>query len=181
MGNRTFFAGSGYFQRRVSRLIDFDKVWRVSHLPVLVGLLGGALVAAGADAPLIHIPIVGSVSYLHHPGDFTSYEIGAVVILIAAGLSIICALIRRFKLLWLTGTAAIAQLIATVAMFQHTTNAVVAKADQPELVDPTLMWAGAALRHAHFEWGIAVVAAGAAMLLATAAWELMRTRRREPA
>src|SRR5438270_10934393 len=50
----------------VSRLVDLKKVWGVSHLPVLIGLLGGALVAAGADAPLIHIPIVGSISYLHH-------------------------------------------------------------------------------------------------------------------
>ncbi|MBV8773292.1 MAG: hypothetical protein JO166_13325, partial [Deltaproteobacteria bacterium] len=123
-----------------------------------MGFLGGVLVAAGADAPLIHIPIVGTISYLHHPGYFISYKIGEIVILIAAGLSIVCALLRLFKLLWLTGTAAIAQLIATVAMFQHTTATIVAKADQPDLVDPTLMWAGAALQHARFEWGIAVVA-----------------------
>ncbi|MBV8773620.1 MAG: hypothetical protein JO166_15015, partial [Deltaproteobacteria bacterium] len=89
-----------------------------------------------------------------------------------------CALLRLFKLLWLTGTAAIAQLVATVAMFQHTTATIVAKADQPDLVDPTLMWAGAALQHARFEWGIAVVASGAAMVLAAAAWERTRVRRK---
>jgi hypothetical protein len=163
----------------VSRLVDVKNVWSVSHLPVLIGLFGGAMVAAGADAPLIHIPIVGSISYLHHPAYFTSYQIGEVVILIAAGLSIVCALLKRFKLLWLTGAVAIGQLAATLVIFQHTRATVVAQADRPNLVDPTLMWAGAALRHARFEWGIAVVAAGAAMLLAAAAWELALARRKK--
>lgn len=166
-------------RRPGSQLIGLMTVSRTSHLPVLVALFGGVLLAAGAAAPLIHIPIVGTISYLHHPGYFISSKIGEIVILIAAGVSIVCALLRCFKLLWLTGTVAIAQLIATVAMFLHTTATVVAKADQPALVDPTLMWAGAALQHARLEWGIAVIAAGAAMVLAAAAWELAKTRRKK--
>jgi hypothetical protein len=133
--------------------------------------------AAGADAPLIHIPIVGSISYLRHPHNFTSCNIGELVILAAAGLSIACALSRRFTPLWLTGAVALVQLLATLAMFQHTAATVVAKADQPDLVDPMLMWAGAALERARFEWGVAMVAAGALMVLAAAASELRAVRR----
>jgi hypothetical protein len=135
--------------------------------------------AVGADAPLIHIPIVGTVSYLRHPDYFTACTIGEVIILAAAGLSVVFALSKHFKMLWLTGTAALAQLIATLAIFQHDAAAVVTKADQPDLVDPVLMWAGSALSHARFEWGIAIVAAGAVMVVAAAAWERDRSHRPE--
>jgi hypothetical protein len=142
------------------------------QLPVLLGLSGGALLAGGAGAPLIHIPIVGSLSYLHHPADFTACSIGEIVILAAAGLSVVFALLKRPMLLGLTGTVALAQLVGTLVIFEHDAAAVVAKADQPDLVDPIVMWAGSALQHSRFEWGIAVVAGGAVMLLAAAlgAW-----------
>ena len=140
-------------------------------LPVLLGLFGGALLAAGVGAPLIHIPIIGSMSYLRHPRYFTACNIGEIVILGAAALSIIFALVKRPKMLWITGTLALAQLIATVAIFEHDAAAVVAKADQPDLVDPMVMWAGSALQHARFEWGIAIVASGTVMVLAAALWD----------
>jgi hypothetical protein len=79
--------------------------------------------------------------------------------------------------LWLTGAVALAQLITTLAVFQHTATTVMAKADQPDLVDPMLMWAGAALQPARFEWGVAIIAGGAVMVLAAAAWEFKAARR----
>jgi hypothetical protein len=149
-------------------------------LPALLGLFGGALLAAGAGAPLIHIPIVGSMSYLRHPRYFTACNIGEIVILGAAALSIVFALVKRPRMLWLTGALAFAQLIATVAIFEHDAAAVVAKADQPDLVDPMVMWAGSALQHARFEWGIAVVTIGALMVLAGALCD-RRSKRDHPA
>jgi hypothetical protein len=149
-----------------------EKLWRGLRAPRLLGLLGGAVLAAGGGAPLIYIPIVGTISYLRHPGYFSSCNIGEWVILAAAGLSVLFAFLKRFKLLWLTGTVALAQLIATLVTFQHSAATVVAKADQPNLVNPMLMWAGAALEHSHFEWGIAVIGAGALMVLAAAAWQI---------
>jgi len=136
----------------------------------LLGLVGGAVLAAGAGAPIVYIPIIGTISYLRHPAYFSSCNIGEWVILAAAGLSVVFVLLKRFKPLWITGAAALAQLIATLAIFQHSAAAVVAKADQPDLVDPMLMWAGAALQHSHFEWGIVVIGGGAVMVLAAAAW-----------
>jgi hypothetical protein len=160
------------------RLINnLRKLWRGSFVPQLLGLFGGTVLAAGAGAPLIHIPIAGTISYLHHPGYFRSCNIGELVILAAAGLSIIFALLKRFKPLWITGTVALTQLIATLAWFQHSAAAVVATADQPDLVDPMLMWAAAALQQARFEWGIAVIGGGAVMVLAAAAWEVSTSRR----
>lgn len=147
------------------------------QLPILLGLFGGALLAGGADAPLVHIPIVGSLSYLRHPAYFTACSVGEIVILAAAALSITFALLKRPKLLWLTGTVAVAQLVATLVIFQRNAAAVMAKANQPDLVDPIVMWAGSALQHSRFEWGIAVVAGGAVMVLAAALCERRNTSR----
>jgi hypothetical protein len=160
-------------------LDDLGKLWHLSHVPLLLALLGGALLAAGADAPLIHIPIIGTISYLRHPEYLTSCTVGEVVLLLAAAFSIVCALLRRFKLLWLTGTVAIAQLIVTLVIFQHRAATVLAKAEQPDLVDPTLMWAGAALQRARLEWGIALIGGGAAIVITAAAWGIKRGRRSE--
>jgi hypothetical protein len=146
------------------------KLSRSSFVPRLLGLVGSAVLAAGAGAPLVYIPIIGTISYLRHPTHFSSWNIGEWVILAAAGLSIVFVLLKRFRLLWITGAAALVQLIATLAIFHHSAAAVVAKADQPDLVDPMLMWAGAALQHSHFEWGIAVIGGGAVMVLTAAAW-----------
>jgi hypothetical protein len=158
--------------------MDYLKKFRSEALlPRMLGLFGGAALAAGAGAPLIHIPIAGTISYLRHPGYFSSWNLGELVILAAAGLSIVFAFLNQFKPLWITGMVALAQLIATLASFQLSASAVVAKADQPDLVDPPLMWAGAALQHARFEWGIAVIGGGAVMVLASGVWEL-RARRR---
>ena len=88
-------AGEGVWRRTArpsaSRL---QKLWRGSALPRLLGLCGGTGLAAGAAAPLIHIPIAGTISFLRHPSYFSSCNIGEVVILAAAGLSIVCALLN---------------------------------------------------------------------------------------
>jgi len=96
----------------------------------------------------------------------------------AAGLSIVLAFLKRFTPLWLTGTAALTQLIVTLVTFHHSSAAIVARADQPDLVDPMLMWAGAALQQARLEWGIWVIGGGALMVLAAAAWAASREDKR---
>jgi hypothetical protein len=147
-------------------------------LPRLLGFFGGMVLAAGAGSPLIYIPIAGTISYLRHPRYLGGCNIGEIVILAAAASSIVFALLKWFKLLWVTGVVAILQLIATLAWFEHTAAAVVARTNQPDLVDPALMWAGAILQHAHFEWGVVVIGTGALMLLAAAVWEVIGRRRR---
>jgi hypothetical protein len=141
------------------------------RVQMLLGVLGGVALAFGADLPIIHIPIIGAISYLRHPADFTSCAIGSVVILIAALVSIIGALLGRFRLLWVTGAAAIAHVTATIFTIYHTTAEILAKTNQPELVDPTLMWAGAALQRARLGWGVGLIAGGSLLVFAAAALE----------
>jgi hypothetical protein len=134
--------------------------------PKLLGSLGGIALAAGAAAPLIHIPIFGSISYLHHPAYWHSCSVGESLLLSAAVLSFVFAFFNRFKPLWVTGTAALAQLMVTLVTFHSRAAAMIAEANKADLVDPMVMWTGAALRDARFEWGIAVITVGGAMLIA---------------
>jgi hypothetical protein len=143
----------------------------------LLGVLGGSALAVGVKAPLIRIPIAGPISYLHHPKYFGHYDYGGLIILVAAGLSIALALLKRYKALWVTGSIALAQLVVTIFAFRQTAAAVTAKADQPDLVDPMLMWAGAALKDAHFEWGIMLIGFGAGLVLTAAISEAASRRR----
>jgi hypothetical protein len=137
----------------------------------IVAVVGGLVLVIGTAMPLIHIPIVGAISYLRHPSEFGGCE-GAVMILAIAALSILLALLERFRVLWLTGMVVLAQLGATVVEFHHRAATIVAQADATGVSDPVTMWAGAMLERAHLEWGIAVVAAGALLIVIAAAWEL---------
>jgi hypothetical protein len=152
---------------------------RTSSIARLIGLLGGIVLAAGVAAPLIHIPIAGTISYMRQPAYLPGNYIGTEVLLGAAVASIVLTIVRRFKPLWLTGAVALGQLAATLLAFQHTAATVVAHAEEPDLVDPMLMWAGAALQRAHFEWGVGVIALGALLILAAAAWDLAHREPRE--
>jgi hypothetical protein len=157
-----------------------SKLRRTSSMLQVMGVMGGLILAAGVAAPLLHVPIAGTVSYLRHPSYMPGcYKAGTVVLLGAAGLSIILTIVRQFKPLWLTGTVALAQLATTLIAFHQTAATVVARADQPDLVDPMLMWAGAALQRAQLEWGVGVIVVGALMILGAAAWDLLLTRQQK--
>jgi hypothetical protein len=141
-----------------------------SRFRQILGIIGGLVIAGGVAAPLIHIPIAGTITYLREPGYLhVSYHTGAIVILAAAAITLAASIAKYYRLLWLTGLAAAGQLAAIIIGFDRTVAAVEAKANAPDLVDPIVMWAGAALRQAHFEWGVAVIAVGALIIFLTAA------------
>jgi hypothetical protein len=143
---------------------------RSFRLRQILAIAGGLILAAGVAAPLIHIPIVGMVSYLHQPESFHGAGCGgAIVILAGAALAIGASLAKSPRLLWIAGLLPLAQLGATIVGINHMIAAAVARADAADVVDPVVMWTGAILRQAHYEWGIAVIALGAAMVLAAAA------------
>lgn len=136
----------------------------------ILGIIGAAVLAAGAAVPLIHVPIVGTISYLHAPVDVQAGQpAAAAVILGTAVLSAALCVFKAWRWLWATGLVALAQLAATIIGFERTAAAIQMQADAPRLVDPAVMWAGALLQQAHFQWGVAVVAGGSLMILAAAA------------
>jgi len=158
---------------------DVRKASGRSFVTLVLGVFGGITLAAGVNAPLIYIPIAGHISYLHHPGKFSGGNLGELIIPIVGCLSIVFALLKYFRLLWVTGTIALAQLAVTLAWFHHDMAVVAAQADRPDLVSPGLMWANAALEHARFEWGIAVIAGGAILVLAAAACAYIAQRQQK--
>jgi hypothetical protein len=136
---------------------------------MVLGLVGGLAVIAGIAAPLMHIPVAGTISYLRHPsyigGDYWE---GVAVLAVMGIVAIAATLARSYRWLWLAGLGSMAQVAATVIGFERSAGAIEAQANQDALVDPIVMFADSAMRHAKFEWGIGVIAGGALLLLTAA-------------
>jgi hypothetical protein len=140
------------------------------NLRLILGIIGAAVLAAGAAVPLIHVPVVGTISYLHASDYLQAGQPAAAAVIVGTAiLSATLCVFKAWRWLWATGLVALAQLAATIIGFERTAAAIEMQADAPRLVDPAVMWAGALLRQAHFQWGVAVVAAGSLMILAAAA------------
>jgi hypothetical protein len=129
---------------------------------MLAGLAGAALLFFGAFAPLVRVPVIGSVNYFHSgQGD------GVIVVLLAAA-SLIAVLAQRFRALWATGIASLGLLAFTYVTFQS--RLADARAElRRDLADNPFSGLGEAmLGTVQIEWGLAVLVVGSLLLLAAA-------------
>ena len=70
-----------------------------SRTKQILAILGALLLFVGVFLPIVSMPIVGSLNYFHNgQGDGT-------IVLVLAVISIILATTRRFRGLWVTGSA----------------------------------------------------------------------------
>ena len=143
---------------------------RNSCLPLILGILGAVALAGGAAAPLLRVPIAGTISYLHQPEDFqgASY-MGAAILLAAAAAAIIATIMKWRLLLVVAGIASLSELVATILRVNYTIKMAEAQASTTDIAGPFVIWQEAVLQRAHFEWGIAVIAVGGLMVLIAAA------------
>jgi len=73
----------------------------------IAAVVGGLLMAVGVFVPMLSIPVLRDDSYFHlSPG-------GAAIILALGGLSVLIAVVGRFRLLYITGMLALGLLIYT--------------------------------------------------------------------
>lgn len=128
-----------------------------------VGLLGSFVLAAGVFSPVIWMPIMGTVTYANEPQGH-----GAAILLGCAVLAAVLTVLRAYGWLWVPALAALAELSSTIIDFNRQAAAFEAQVNSGGLPDAFEMLAGAAMQSARFEWGVAVVAAGAVFLLAAA-------------
>ena len=119
-----------------------------------IGLVGTAVLAVGAFAPLVSMPIVGSLTYFNNGrGD-------GVIVLALAVISALFVLAKRYRALWLTGLASLGMIGYT---FLRTAEALAAL--ERELA--TNPFRG--LANAQMQWGWVLLVIGATLLLVAAA------------
>lgn len=136
----------------------------------LVGLAGALVLFVGVFAPLVSVPIMGSMNYFQNgKGD-------GVVILVFAGISVLLCLTRRYKGLWLTGAGSIAVLLFTFVNFQNKLGGMKAQMDRDLAGNPFRGLADVAVQSVQLQWGWAVLIVGAVILMIAAAMKEVSLR-----
>ncbi len=129
-----------------------------------LALAGAALLVFGVFAPIVSIPIMGNLNYFQNgKGDGT-------IVLILAVASIILALRKRYDMLWATGIASLAVMTFTFTSFQVRMWQIRADLDRDLANNPFRGIADLAIQSIQLQWGWVILLAGAALVIAAAAW-----------
>ena len=129
----------------------------------IVGLVGAAVLAIGVFMPLLSGPLGMSVNY------FSNGKGDGILVLAMAGCSAALVLARQFRLLWATGAVSLAVLAFTFNRVRSGMSEVKAQMDRDLQGNPFRGLADAAMESVQMQWGWAVLAIGAALILGCAA------------
>jgi len=129
----------------------------------IVGLMGAALLAIGVFMPLLSGPFGMSVNY------FSNGKGDGVFILAMAVTTVGLVLTRKCRLLWATGGLSLAMLAFSFIRVQSSFSEMKTKMDRDLQGNPFRGLADAAVASMQMQWGWAVLAIGAALILACAA------------
>ncbi len=129
----------------------------------LIGLSGAVILFVGAFAPIISVPVAGSINYFQNGKGDGTIIIGLAII------SAVLALIRRYIGLWLTGAASLGLLTFTYLNLQaHLSGA--QESMGVELADnPFKGFGDIILQSIQIQWGWALLIIGALLLVGAAA------------
>jgi hypothetical protein len=130
---------------------------------LVLGLVGSVVLFLGTFAPIVSLPIVGSMNYVQNGnGD-------GIFIIAFAVISLVIVLRRRYEGLWFTGACSLGVLSFTFMHF----NALVANATSSlntTLADNPFKGIGTAMMQTvQIQWGFAVLVVAALLLIAAAA------------
>lgn len=131
-------------------------------MPKILGLAGSATLFLGVFMPVVSMPIVGSMNY------FKNGEGDGVIILVLAAISLVLALLGHYRRLWLTGLGSLGVLAFSFIHFQMKLGEIKEKMDVDLAGNPFRGLADAAMAAIQLQWGWAVLALGAALVIAAA-------------
>ncbi|HKP52784.1 MAG TPA: hypothetical protein VJ183_09025 [Chloroflexia bacterium] len=117
-----------------------------------LAIAGAIILALGVFAPLVSVPILGSVNYIYNGrGD-------GMIILVLAGISLALALTGKYRGLWFTALASLALMSYTFFALRGTLQRIENDPDNVFIL-PFQM-----------SWGWAVLIVGVGLLIGAAAW-----------
>jgi hypothetical protein len=129
----------------------------------MLAIVGAFLLFVGVFLPIVSMPIVGSLNYFHNgQGDGT-------IVLVLAAISIILAVTKSFRGLWVTGLCSIGlMLFALVGFLMRISE--VREQMQTQLADnPFRGLADVAMNSVQLQWGWAVLILGGVLIVVAAA------------
>lgn len=136
-------------------------------------LIGCVLLAVGVYAPVVHVPMSGSMTYLEIGAGEGGFPIGKITLGIAA-CAFLATLARWFELLWIAGAGSLALETWTYLRIHDRIAHMkqVASEANDSLAGGVMSMVSGSLR---MEWGWPVLAVGGVALLAAAAMRPEKT------
>ncbi len=129
----------------------------------ILGVVGAIILVLGVFAPIVSVPIVGSINLFHNgEGD-------GVPIFIFAGLTFLFIIINRLKFLWYTGFASIAILAYDFYAFKTKMNEVTTDMEKDLAGNPFRGFADMAMASVQIQWGWGVLLLGSVIIITAAA------------
>ena len=129
----------------------------------LFGIAGSVLLFLGVFAPIISVPIVGSLNYFQNgKGD-------GVIVLVFAIISIGLVLARKYGGLWITGFGSLTVMLFTFVNFQIRLSEMKTNMERELAGNPFRGIADVAMQSIQLQWGWVVLIIGACLLIAAAA------------
>jgi hypothetical protein len=129
----------------------------------IIGLIGTIILFAGVFAPLVSIPVIGSMNY------YQAVKSEAATVLILAMISCILLLAKQYNGLWFTGLGSMAIMASTVINFQTNIDDVKSQTGD-EAADSLLSGlTNIAMQSVQIQWGVALLVVGAALIITSAA------------
>lgn len=134
----------------------------------LFGIIGSITLFVGVFAPIVRMPVLGSINYFRNGrGD------GAIVMALAV-ISFILTLLRKFKALWFTGFGSLGALIFTFVAFQVRMSETRSTLGKELAGNPFAGLGDLAGELVQLEWGWALLVVGAGLVITAAALERER-------
>lgn len=132
----------------------------------ILGIVGSIMMIVGVFAPMIKIPIIGSMSF------FDNNKLYGSVIAIVALLSLIIAFKNRYKLLWLTLAVILAVMGFTaweaykpMSSFKAKASKILGQRLTDKIVDKV---SDKAMDYVKVQWGLALLIVGLILLILSA-------------
>ena len=134
-----------------------------NSLSQILGIIGAIILIVGVFAPLINMPIIGSINYFHNgKGD-------GIFVLALGIISLVLVLVKQYKWLWITGLGSLGLLAFTFFQFQTRISQMKAEMEINLAGNPFRGLADAAMQSVQIQWGFALLAVGAVLLIISAA------------
>jgi hypothetical protein len=125
----------------------------------LFGILGSLALVIGVFSPFISVPIMGALNYFQNgKGD-------GVIVLVLAVISLVTALSKRYRWLWLGGIGTLAMLAFSFVNFRLRMSQARSEMVQDLEGNPFAGLAELAMESIQMQWGWAILLAGAILLL----------------
>ncbi len=132
---------------------------QVAHLRKIIGLLGAALLFAGAFCPIISVPIMGSMNY------FQNGKIDGLSVTVAAVMAALLSLTAKYRWLPLPGIGSAVIVAITYYDFYSRMQETRERLNSGLPHNLLKGLADAAFLTARFEWGWAILITGSILII----------------